>query len=153
MNRDSHLILEAYSTINENMAQAAQELVGKIRGWTWEANKPSPQTNKMYPPTGKFHNNQTAVKIADMLDAGGKVKPEWQQDFNNTVIRWLYDLVAMLHPGINRLKDILKIEDDINPKNQQLYQQQVTQVVGQIVPQQPRSLQFINTQPQLRPAV
>ena len=154
MNRDVKQLNEAYSVINENVAQAAGKLINTIKGWTWEANKPSPQTKKMYPQNGMFHNRQPAVKVSEMLDASGRVKPEWKQDFNNSVVRWLYDLVAMMHPGVNKLKDILNIEDDISPQNQQIYQQQVSQVVNFISPQgapaPTRPIQFIKTQPHLR---
>lgn len=154
MNKDSKLIFEAYSLVNENVAQAARKLIDTIKGWTWEANKPSPQTRKMYPQNGMFHNRKPAVKVGEMLDASGRVKPEWKQDFNNSVVRWLFDLVAMMHPGVNQLKNILNIEDDISKKNQQQYQQQVTQVVNYISPQgAPMPVQptkFVNTQPQLR---
>ena len=154
MNRDTKQLNEAYSLITENVAQAAQKLVNTIKGWTWEANKPSPQTKKMYPANGMFHNSKTAVKVSEMLDATGKVRPEWKQDFNNSVVRWLYDLVGAMHPGVNKLKDILNIEDDISPQNQQIYQQQVAQVVNYIAPQTApapnKPIQFIKTQPHLR---
>lgn len=135
MNRDTKMIAEAYSTVYENVGPAAQKLINTIKGWKWEANKPSPQTKKLYPSGGKFHNNQAAIKISEMLDNTGKVKPEWQQDFNTSVVQWLNDLVNMLHPGVNQLKDILGIEDDINQQNQPMYKQQVAQVVNQISPQ------------------
>lgn len=154
MNRDTKQLNEAYSLITENVAQAAQKLVNTIKGWTWEANKPSPQTKKMYPSNGMFHNSKTAVKVSEMLDAAGKVRPGWKQDFNNSVVRWLYDLVSSMHPGVNKLKDILNIEDDISPQNQQIYQQQVAQVVNYIAPQTApvpnKPIQFIKTQPHLR---
>jgi len=154
MSRDVNLICEAYAMMNENVAQSAAKLINTIKGWTWEANKPSPQTKKMYPGNGVFHNRQTAVKVSDMLDNAGKVKPEWKQDFNNSVVKWLFDLVGMQHPGVNKLKDSLNIEDDINPHNQQMYQQQVSQIVNYIAPQTApapnRPIQFIKTQPHLR---
>lgn len=139
-------------TVSENVGPAAQKLINTIKGWKWEANKPSPQTKRLYPQTGKFHNNKTSVKVSEMLDNTGRVRPEWQQDFKTSVVQWLNDLVAMLHPGVNQLKDILGIEDDINQQNQSIYQQQVNQVVNQISPQVAARPQLIGS-PQLRQAV
>lgn len=145
MNKDAHLLAEAYNNVvkeaigrglAKDTSTPAQKLVNTIRDWSWTANQPSPQTGRFYPSTKQFSDGRTTIKLGEMFN-GVQVKPQWQQDFNNSVKQWLLDLVAKMHPGINKMKSMLNISDDINPNNQQQYQQSILQTVSQMVPQTP----------------
>ncbi|NBO99192.1 MAG: hypothetical protein EBU90_03570 [Proteobacteria bacterium] len=158
MNKDSHLISEAYQIIREqgrgivkNNASPVQRLAGTISGWNWVANKPSPQTGKYYPAAKKFSNDQVQMKIGDMMN-GTTVKPEWRSDFNASVVQWLNDLVGTMNPNINKIKDMLGIPEDINPQNKQQYQQQVLQLVTQMAPASP-AVQQVAQAPIQQPTV
>lgn len=159
MNKDSHLISEAYQVIREqgrgivkSNASPVQRLAGTISGWNWVANKPSPQTGKYYPAAKKFSNGQVQMKVGDMLN-GTTVKPEWRGDFSASVAQWLNDLVNTLNPNINKIKDMLGIRDNINAQNKQQYQQQITQIIAQMAPGGVQPVQQVAQAPIQQPTV
>jgi len=123
-----------------DVPEQAKEIASTIRNWKWEANKPSKQTGKFYPANKQFSDGSSVKTLADMMDDYSRVKPEWRKDFSNSVVQWLKDLVDSKHPGINNMKDILKIEDDINPKNQQQYRSAVNNIANYMNPaEQPQT--------------
>jgi len=104
-----------------SLAQKAQKWFDTFKDWEWNAAAPSPQTGKMYPPAGKFHNGQSTVTLKEMFDNAGKVKPEWVEDFKNTIVAWCNDLVNKLHPALNRMKNMVGLRDDISAQNKEQY--------------------------------
>lgn len=128
------------------LAQKAQKWFNTFKDWTWQANKLSPQTGRMYPSTGKFHNGQTSVKLSDMF-AGLKVKSEWADDFKNTVMAWCNDLVEKLHPNLNRMKDLAGIKDDINASNKEAYRAALASINAQFLSAQPATIAATNQTP------
>lgn len=104
-----------------SLEQKAKKWFDTFKDWSWNAATPSPQTGKMYPAAGKFHNGKPTVTLSEMFDASGKVKPEWAEDFKNTIIAWCNDLVNKLHPALNRMKDMVGLKDDIGAQNKEQY--------------------------------
>lgn len=121
------------------LAQKAQKWFDTFKDWNWEANKPSPQTGKLYPSSGKFHNGKTSLRISEMFD-GMKVKPEWVEDFKNTIVAWCNDLAEKVHPNLNRMKDLAGIEQDINASNKEVYRNALNSINNTYLPSQPVSV-------------
>lgn len=111
-----------------SLEQKAKKWFDTIKDWSWNAAAPSPQTGKMYPSAGRFHNGESTVTLGEMFDAAGKVKPEWIEDFKNTVIAWCNDLVNKLHPALNRMKDMVGLKDDIKAQNKEQYRAALTEI-------------------------
>lgn len=125
------------------LAQKAQKWFNTFKDWTWQANKPSPQTGKLYPPAGKFHDGRSSVQLNEMF-TGLKVKPQWAEDFKNTVMAWCNDLVEKLHPNLNRMKDLAGIQDDINTSNKEIYRSALNSINAQFLPAQPAIVSSAN---------
>lgn len=118
------------------LAQKAQKWFNTFKDWKWDANKSSPQTGKLYPANGKFHDGRTSVTLQDMF-SGLFVKPEWVQDFKNTIMAWCNDLIEKLHPNLNRMKDMAGIKDDINASNKETYRNALNSINNYFLGNQP----------------
>jgi hypothetical protein len=139
MNRDNKIIFKHYQNIQENTRglkrgsfSPLQKLGNIIQGWSWQANKPSPQTGKYYPSIKKFSDNTTQKKIGEMMDKNYRVLPRWREDFDACIGQWLRDMIQSMNPKINQIKDIIGIAEDINKDNQPLYSQGLQKILAQM---------------------
>lgn len=133
---------EETSVPSEEVSKQADEIANTIKDWDWNAAKPSPQTGKFYPEEKQFSDGSKVKTLSDMMDDNLRIKPEYKQDFDKSVVSWLKDLIATTNGSINNLKNILKIKDNINAKNKQLYADKVNAIANTLSPQIPVAKAF-----------